>query len=381
MRLSCRRLALGLSAGAFLCLWLFLTGFQQDLAAGRIATQGDGSSGNERWALGKHPRKISSVGRSVEDDDRDSDIRKTSRTQSKHSRPGNRSPSSGQNTVSVPDRMRKTELHDIFIGVKTTEKYHRHRMDLLMDTWVSLAKDQTFVFTDSDDEQLRSRLGDHLINTNCSSSHMRQALCCKMAVEYDMFLQQEKRWFCHVDDDNYLNVHELVKLLNQYKHTDDIYLGRPSINHPMETYDRHENMQKVNFWFATGGAGFCISKGLALKMIPYASGGKFMSSCERIRLPDDCTLGFIIERLLRVKLVQIQQFHSHLEWLKFIKKEELPHQVSLSYGLTPYRGSARNVIGLDEVFSESDDPTRFKSLHCLLYPYVDLCSGHVRTRR
>lgn len=26
----------------------------------------------------------------------------------------------------------------------------------------------------------------------------------------------------------------------------------------------------VNFWFATGGAGFCISRGLALKMSPWA---------------------------------------------------------------------------------------------------------------
>jgi len=28
--------------------------------------------------------------------------------------------------------------------------------------------------------------------------------------------------------------------------------------------------QKVKFWFATGGAGFCISRALALKMTPVA---------------------------------------------------------------------------------------------------------------
>lgn len=28
--------------------------------------------------------------------------------------------------------------------------------------------------------------------------------------------------------------------------------------------------QKIAFWFATGGAGFCISRSLALKMVPYA---------------------------------------------------------------------------------------------------------------
>ncbi|MPC23374.1 Fringe glycosyltransferase [Portunus trituberculatus] len=32
----------------------------------------------------------------------------------------------------------------------------------------------------------------HLINTNCSASHNRRALCCKMAAEFDAFLQSDK---------------------------------------------------------------------------------------------------------------------------------------------------------------------------------------------
>jgi len=27
----------------------------------------------------------------------------------------------------------------------------------------------------------------------------------------------------------------------------------------------------VSFWFATGGAGVCLSRGMALKMVPYAA--------------------------------------------------------------------------------------------------------------
>ena len=37
---------------------------------------------------------------------------------------------------------RKTELNDIFIAVKTTGKYHKSRLGILIDTWVTQAQDQ-----------------------------------------------------------------------------------------------------------------------------------------------------------------------------------------------------------------------------------------------
>lgn len=33
----------------------------------------------------------------------------------------------------------------------------------------------------------------HMVNTNCSSSHNRKALCCKMSVEFDTFLNTDKK--------------------------------------------------------------------------------------------------------------------------------------------------------------------------------------------
>ncbi|MED6239692.1 hypothetical protein ATANTOWER_009763 [Ataeniobius toweri] len=36
----------------------------------------------------------------------------------------------------------RLELKDIFIAVKTTRKYHRSRLELLIQTWVSQAKEQ-----------------------------------------------------------------------------------------------------------------------------------------------------------------------------------------------------------------------------------------------
>ena len=46
------------------------------------------------------------------------------------------------------------------------------------------------------------------------------------------------RWFCHVDDDNYVNPKGLLQLLSTFSPSQDIYLGRPSLDHPIEATER-----------------------------------------------------------------------------------------------------------------------------------------------
>ncbi|MGH0136070.1 UNVERIFIED_CONTAM: hypothetical protein FKN15_019028 [Acipenser sinensis] len=261
---------------------------------------------------------------------------------------------------------------DIFIAVKTTRKYHKSRLDLLFQTWISRAKEETFIFTDGEDKELREKAGDQMINTNCSAAHTRQALCCKMSVEYDKFIESGKKWFCHVDDDNYVNLASLMRLLSSYSHTRDVYLGRPSLDHPIEAAERvkSDGSISVKFWFATGGAGFCISRGLALKMSPWARYGEtcktkntlntsnlgnFISTAEKIRLPDDCTVGYIIEALLEVKMIHSRLFHSHLENLQRLPINTVLNQVTLSYGGFE---SHRNVVSIGGIFSLVEDPSR-----------------------
>ncbi|XP_074116594.1 beta-1,3-N-acetylglucosaminyltransferase radical fringe isoform X2 [Sminthopsis crassicaudata] len=270
----------------------------------------------------------------------------------------------------TPDRL---EPRDIFIAVKTTKKYHKSRLELLFRTWISRAQQQTFIFTDGEDPGLRLRAGDHVINTNCSAMHTRQALCCKMSVEYDKFIESGRKWFCHVDDDNYVNSKGLLQLLSGFSPSQDVYVGRPSLDHPIEAADRAQGSgtaSTVKFWFATGGAGFCISRGLALKMSPWASLGNFISTAEKVRLPDDCTIGYIIEGLLQVKLLHSTLFHSHLENLQRLPADTLLRQITLSYGGPENR---RNVVSVGGAFSLQQDPTRFKSIHCLLYPDTTWC--------
>ncbi|RUS88995.1 hypothetical protein EGW08_003242 [Elysia chlorotica] len=264
-----------------------------------------------------------------------------------------------------------TSLQDIFISVKTTSKYHDSRIRLIQKTWYALARDETYFFTDGDDKQLNKDLGGHLINTNCTIGHSRRALSCKMAVEIDFYMASRKRWFCHLDDDVYLNVPSLLSLLQKYNHKQDWYLGKPSLRYPLEVVDRENPGMKLAFWFATGGAGFCISRSLALKMAPYASGGRFMTTAEQIRLPDDCTIGYIIEHLLKQHLTVIDLFHSHLEALYLIKRHQLEKQVTFSY--SKYSGKL-NVLDIDG-FDIDQDPTRLKSLHCILFPTFHECQG------
>ncbi|XP_069970134.1 fringe glycosyltransferase isoform X1 [Penaeus vannamei] len=263
-----------------------------------------------------------------------------------------------------------TSLDDIFISVKTTKKFHKERLEILLRTWFKLAPRQTWFFTDDDDAEYQRKTGGHLVNTNCSASHRRTALCCKMAREFDAFLESNKRWWCHFDDDNYVNVPQLVRTLGDYDPTQDWYLGKNSIRAPLEIINRDNVSQRISFWFATGGAGFCISRSLGLKMMPVAGGGKFVSVGDKIRLPDDVTIGYVVEHVLRRKLTVLDEFHSHLESMKLLNTDNLASQISFSYSKHP-RGkmNALPIDGLDAY----QDPTRFLSIHCRLFGDAPYC--------
>ncbi|KAF3854100.1 hypothetical protein F7725_014788 [Dissostichus mawsoni] len=257
------------------------------------------------------------------------------------------------------------ELKDIFIAVKTTRKYHKSRLELLIQTWVSRAKEQTYIFTDGEDKELRMRTGVNIINTNCSAAHTRR-LCAARCL-----------WFCHVDDDNYVILPSLLQLLSTYHHSQDVYLGRPSLDHPIEAAERvkSDGSVSVKFWWSR----FLYQQRPGTEMSPWASLGNFISTAEKIRLPDDCTIGYIIEALLEVMLTHTHLFHSHLESLQKLPTDTVLEQVTLSFGGFENR---RNVVSIVGGFSLSEDPTRFKTVHCLLYPDTHWCpklQHHPRT--
>ena len=91
-----------------------------------------------------------------------------------------------------PKKLQVLQPEEVFISVKTTYKNHHKRLEPVIATWYQLARDHTYFFTDKDDRQLRSKVN-HLQVTNCGDSHSRQDLCCKMAAEFDAFLDSHKK--------------------------------------------------------------------------------------------------------------------------------------------------------------------------------------------
>jgi len=129
-------------------------------------------------------------------------------------------------------------LRDLFIGVKTSERFHHSRLVVQLETWMQLAASQTFVFTDQHDAGVAARLPPgHLVVTNCSSSHSRAALACKTAAEFDAFVASYMRWWCHFDDDNYVHVARLAAELAAFDADRPFYLGKPSTAEPLRLLD------------------------------------------------------------------------------------------------------------------------------------------------
>lgn len=58
------------------------------------------------------------------------------------------------------------------------------------------------------------------------------------------------------------------------------------------------------------------------------SGSHFVDTSALIRLPDDCTVGYIIECKLGARLQPSPLFHSHLETLQLLGAAQLLEQVS-----------------------------------------------------
>ena len=95
---------------------------------------------------------------------------------------------------------------------------------------------------------------------------LRLSLCCKMEKEFEYFLSSGRQWWCHFDDDNFVNVDSLSGLLGRHDPGLPWYLGKTSTASPLHIMTNSANS---SFWFATGGAGFCVSRTLALKMAPH----------------------------------------------------------------------------------------------------------------
>ncbi|XP_075984203.1 fringe glycosyltransferase-like [Anticarsia gemmatalis] len=263
-------------------------------------------------------------------------------------------------------------LEDIYISVKTSD-ITSSRLPIILKTWFQLAKEQTWFFTDSVNETLQTLTNGHMINTKCMIGHIRPGLNCKMGVEYNTYIESNKKWFCHFDDDNYVNVPRLLDVLQKYHWKQYWYLGKRSILKPVTIAYKFRNTTKPwyqTFFFGTGGAGFCLSRPLASKMYPILGKNGFKRLCTILLISDDVCIGFGAKIVMKTQSIftQVPGFHSHLERMRKISLSKIRNQISFSYKIE----GCNNVVNIPG-FDVQYDPTRFLSLHCLLFPYFEYC--------
>ena len=95
-------------------------------------------------------------------------------------------------------------------------------------------------------------------------------------------------------------------------------------------------------------------------MMPVIGGGKFENVGEKIRLPDDVSMGYVAEHLLNVPLTVVSDFHSHMEPHKAFPSEDLSilaKAISFSY-IIKEDESMSNILDIKDGLSTEEDPTR-----------------------
>jgi hypothetical protein len=71
----------------------------------------------------------------------------------------------------------------------------------------------------------------YIINARQGSLQIKNCYFIESILE---FLRKQQSWFCHLDDDNYLNVKRLYEVLKDYNPNEDWYLGRISTSNPVD---------------------------------------------------------------------------------------------------------------------------------------------------
>ena len=87
--------------------------------------------------------------------------------------------------------------------------------------------------------------------------------------------------------------------------------------------------------------------------MPLIGGGRFESVGDKIRLPDDVTMGYVIEHMLKVPMTVVNEFHSHMEPHKNLVVDH--DSISYSYML---KDDNTNVLDISSSVSLEEDPTR-----------------------
>ena len=267
------------------------------------------------------------------------------------------------------DSTRSTRIMYI---IRTSSQFYHKRLIYLQETWLSLVNADAFFVTDA---VLPNISHDHLILTRerCGAdAHSMNILCCKTAHDFLLFHRYISHydWFCHFDDDQYVNIGNLEQFLSAFDSNQPYYIGRNSWS---DTIKRSKEPYPHPFWFATLGAGVCLSKRSVDLLQPYTSSvQQFVDGCVRENYHDDIYLGFLLNGYLNISLTKSLRFHSHLEKSFYADKQRFLRTFTdeITFG---FRSPDRYPSYLPKIYASQSDPYRMRTMHCLLHPQIKEC--------
>ena len=182
----------------------------------------------------------------------------------------------------------------------------------------------------------------NIFQTNCPQTHNRYDLCCKTAHEFQLFYNLSSRkknleWMCRFDDDQYVNLDNLYKYLNELNASQPHYIGRTSITGRLAVKD-----DSRTYTFATYGAGVCFSRRLLHQLRPYTDVKVLPKGCIHRGISDDAYIGYLVELHLNISLTSVNDLlHSHLEKLdesfRYFNLYDLTRFISVGFAWDRYK--------------------------------------------
>lgn len=257
----------------------------------------------------------------------------------------------------------KIQSHHILLVIRTSKNTQSWRMPVILNTWFQFSPHTTYITTNGNRQFLYQHLPkqyhQQVHTTQCNQSHTIRDLCCHSASEFEIFFRNENdyKWLCRFDDDQYVNVPLLIDYLAQF-HPDheQLYIGKPSLTYP-------KTGRGIQFWFATYGGGVCFTKSL-LHLIyeDIQPNSKFMAGCIASNFPDDTHIAYVLRTKYNINLTVANDFHHHIEKGLFTN---LTNPSTIDRAITlGFKGSnAPRFVPIVK-----DDPHHMQTLHCLLYP-------------
>jgi fringe protein len=272
----------------------------------------------------------------------------------------------------------------ILFTLRTTAAYHSSRLPVLFQTWLAnVNRSNVVIVTDGFDPVLQYRAEEAGLRALISVPGYER-LCEKAGDEVSlMFLPENKHyeWFCHVDDDMYVNLEMLVDVLARLKRDKPVYFGR-SGTYPGKPR-RVMKESKIGtpgtpYNFAVGGM-YCLNR-VFLNMARRWIGGRdaFKKMCSLVKEPEDVTVGIVAAILLGLDISHTELIRSHGLELYYADPTTLKYQIAISYGygMVHWGSNPHNVVPVPKhLFTITEDPSQFLSLHCHYHSAVGWCAN------